>query len=100
MERVTGRDLLSLPVRLHGIELGRPIDVIVDRDTQRVLGLEVHCRDGTDRFLPLAAMRIRDGEIAVASALTLMDEVAFYRARGRALGNLGDVVFEPDGSIG
>ena len=81
-------DLLALPVRTQGIELGRSADVILDLDAGRVLGLEVRCGDGADRFVPLVATRINDGEIAIGSSLMLLDEIAFYRARGRTLGSL------------
>ena len=107
-------DALSLPVRLHGIALGRSVELILDIDVRRVLGFEVRCRDDTHRFLPLAAARVRDDEIAIGSPLTLLDELAFYRARGHGLGalrgarvadaggkvgTLRDVVFDADGSI-
>src|SRR5256714_10938337 len=107
-------EVLALPVRMHGISLGRSVGLIVDVDVRRVLGFEVRCGDDTHRFLPLAAARVRGGEIAVASPLTLLDELAFYRARGHGLGalrgarvaNAGrevgtfrDVVFEDDGAI-
>jgi hypothetical protein len=107
-------DVLSLPVRLHGIDLGRAVELVVDLHVRRVLGLEVRCGDDVHRFLPLAAAHVRDGEIAVASPLTLLDELAFYRGRGHGLGALRgapvtiaagklgalrDVVFDAGGSI-
>jgi hypothetical protein len=114
MGLMASEDVLSLPVRLHGIDLGRTVELVVDLDVRRVLGLEVRCGDEAHRFLPLAAAHVRDGEIAVASPLTLLDELAFYRGRGHGLGalrgarvataagtlgTLRDVVFEADGSI-
>jgi hypothetical protein len=114
MGSVVSADVLSLPVRMHGIGLGRSVELIVDVDVRRVLGFEVRCGDDTHRFLPLAAARVRDGEIAVASSLTLLDELPFYRARGHGLsalrrarvanaggevGTLQDVVFDGDGAI-
>ena len=107
-------DVLALPVRMHGISLGRSVELIVDVDVRRVLGLEVRCGDDTHRFLPLAAAHVHEAEIAIASPLTLLDELAFYRARGHGLGalrgtrvanargelgTLRDVVFDADGSI-
>ena len=107
-------DVLSLPVRLHGIDLGRAVELVVDLAVRRVLGVEVRCGDEMHRFLPLAAAHVHDGEIAVASPLTLLDELAFYRGRGhgfaalrgaqvasagRLRGTLRDVVFDADGSI-
>jgi sporulation protein YlmC with PRC-barrel domain len=114
MGSMASRDVLALPVRLHGIDLGRTVELVVDLDVRRVLGLEVRCGDEAHRFLPLAAAHVRDGEIAVASPLTLLDELAFYRGRGHGLvalrgarvataggtlGTLRDVVFDADGSI-
>ena len=107
-------DMLARSVRMHGIELGRAADVVLDLDAGRVLGLEVRCGDGAERFLPLVATRVHDGEIAIGSPLILLDEIAFYRARGRslgalrgaevtgaggALGELRDVAFGADGEI-
>jgi sporulation protein YlmC with PRC-barrel domain len=107
-------DMLARSVRMHGIELGRAVDVVLDLDAGRVLGLEVRCGDGAARFLPLAATRVHDGEIAIGSPLILLDEIAFYRTRGRslgalrgaevnsaggALGELRDVAFGADGKI-
>ena len=114
MGSTVSAEALALPVRMHGIGLGRSVELIVDVDVRRVLGFEVRCGDDTHRFLPLAVAHIRAGEIAVASPLTLLDELAFYRARGHGLGalrgarvanaggevgTLRDVVFEPDGAI-
>jgi len=84
-------EVLSLPVRLNGIVLGRPVDALVDRDDDRVIGFEVLCGDGSRRFLPLAVARIERGEIAVDSALPLIDEdgAEFYRRRTRRLRELG-----------
>ncbi|MDX6413203.1 MAG: hypothetical protein QOH23_613, partial [Gaiellaceae bacterium] len=38
MNERTGDELLALPVRLHGIQLGRPVELLLDRDTMRVIG--------------------------------------------------------------
>ena len=114
MGSMVSGNVLTLPVRMHGIGLGRSVELIVDVDVRRVLGVEVRCGDDTHRFLPLAAAHVRGGEIAVASPLTLLDELAFYRARGHGLGalrgarvanaggevgTLRDVVFDGDGTI-
>ncbi|HET7138175.1 MAG TPA: hypothetical protein VFI04_07450 [Gaiellaceae bacterium] len=84
-------DVLALPVRLNGIQLGRPTDVLVDATVDRVLGFEVMCGDETERFLPFAVARIGPDEIALESALTLIDEgdLDFYRRRSRRLSELG-----------
>jgi len=92
-------ELLRLPVRLHGIELGRPVDLILDLAAERALGLDVRCGDEVHRFLPLAAAVLEDGEITVRSALTLLEEaeLAFYRSRADTLSNLRGVELEHGG---
>jgi hypothetical protein len=109
-----GADFLRLPVRLRGIELGRPVDLLLDGDGRRVVALEVSCGDDAVRFLPLGAARIGDGEIAVESAFTVIDDTGFYRTRGRtlteirgeavesggvAIGTIEDVVVDAYGSV-
>ena len=113
---LSAASLLGRPVRLRGIRLGRPSDVLLDRTTMRVVGLEVACGDDARRFLPLAAAHVHDDEIAVRSALLLLegDDLAFYRRRGRLLsamrgsgvtlagrpvGVLRDVLLDPDGVV-
>lgn len=91
---MTGRsatDLLALPVRLRGIQLGRPVCLLVAQGQDRLLGFELLCGDGEHRFLPFSVAEVRADEIAVESALTLIDEreLSFYRARSRALEDLG-----------
>jgi hypothetical protein len=88
MTRFSSGRLLSLPIRLHGIELGRPVDLILRPETMQLLGLEIRCGDDTHRFLPFAAARIGEHEIAIGSALLLLDELPFYRRRGRSFGGL------------
>ena len=73
---------LLLPVQLRGIQLGRPIDLLLDVDHWNVLGFVVHCGDESRRFLPLAASQVLDEEIAVGSALMLLEDVRFYEERG------------------
>lgn len=116
MRGLPAEELLLLPVRHNGIRLGRAVDVILDVPAGRVLGLDVLCGDDAHRFLPLAAARIRPDEIAVGSALTLLEgsQLDYYRRQGsplRALrghavsrarapaGLLRDVVVCEDGQI-
>lgn len=116
MTTIRATQLLSLPVRLHGIQLGRPADLLLDRDVFRALGLDVHCGDDIHRFLPLPTTLVKDDEICIRSPLVLLeeDELGFYRARsfalaslrgrtiergGRAVGELVDVVVSPDWSL-
>jgi sporulation protein YlmC with PRC-barrel domain len=113
---VPAEDLLRLPVRLRGIDLGYAVDVILDPQARRVLGLDVFCRDDSHRFLPLTAAEVGKDEIAVASALMLLaaEELAFYRKsastlrllrgalvqlNGENVGRLEDVTVSPDGTI-
>ena len=113
---LSAQELLRLPVRLRGITLGRPADLVLDPEATRVVGVEVVCGDDGRRFLPLAAARIREDELAVGSPLLLLDEgdLAFYRRRGRALsslrgaeivrsgriaGTLADILIGEDGAV-
>ncbi|HZT91000.1 MAG TPA: hypothetical protein VFA05_03080 [Gaiellaceae bacterium] len=84
-------DLLALPVRMNGIQLGRPVDLLLDAQDDRVLGFELACGDGSRRFLPFTVAEIHAGEINVRSALALIDEadLAWYRRHARRLGELG-----------
>jgi uncharacterized protein YrrD len=113
---IQGDRLLRLPVRLRGIELGRPVDILLDLEGGRALGLEVACGDAARRFLALSIGDVREDEIAIGSSLTLLEEreLVFYRQRARSLaslrgapvlsgrrvlGTLVDVVVAPDGVI-
>ena len=69
MGGLTGDVLLSLPLRLHGIQLGHPVDVLLDRETLRAVGLDVLCGDDVHRFLPLPTATVSDQEIAILSPL-------------------------------
>jgi hypothetical protein len=90
MRERTGDELLALPVRLHGIQLATPVDMLLDRDGLRAVGLDLLCGDEEHRFLPLATAAIDDAQIAVLSALVLLEEdgLDFYRKRTLALGAL------------
>ena len=78
-------ELLQLPVTVEGIRLGRCVDVVLDDEGERSVGVVVLCGDDVERFLVLDAAEVRDGEIAVSSALPLLDEVGHYRRRGRSV---------------
>ena len=100
---------LHLPVNLRGIQLGRPIDLLLDLDGWNVLGFTVLCGDESRRFLPYAAAQVHDDEIAVGSALMLLEDAGFYEKRGvsyRSLlgepmsgGILRDLVLDPAGHV-
>ena len=116
MAERTGDELLRLRVRLHGIELGRPVDLLLDRDGLRVVGLDVLCGDEVHRFLPLPTAAVGPGELRIHSPLVLLeeDELDFYRTRafalsslrgrkmtkrGKDVGTLRDVAFAPTGEL-
>ena len=79
---------LRLPVRLHGIQLGQPTDLLIDAESWQALGFVVHCGDESVRFLPWAASQPSDAEVAVGSALMLLEDVAFYAKRSTSLRSL------------
>ena len=81
MGSLSAAALLRLPVRLHGIKLGRPTDLLVDVESWQVLGFVVRCGDESVRFLPWAASQPSEAEIAVGSALLLLEDVVFYEKR-------------------
>jgi hypothetical protein len=109
MGSLSAAGALQLPVRLHGIELGRPVDLLLETETWRALGFVVRSRDESQRFLPFMASQPGEDEIAVGSALMLLDDVAFYEKRGvsfRSLldgavggGVLRDVIVSGDGVV-
>jgi hypothetical protein len=116
MRERTGDELLALPVRLHRIQLGRPVDLLLDRDARRAVGLDILCGDEVHRFLPLPTAAVGRGEIRILSPLVLLErrELDFYRSRtlalsrlrggvvernGRQLGPLRDVVVAEDGQV-
>ena len=105
MKGISAGELLRLPVRVRGVEIGHAVDAIVDPAQNRVLGLDVLCRDDSHRFLPLTAASIRADEISVGSALTLLseDQLDFYRKRARWLRELvpglEDAWIDADGTL-
>ena len=108
MTELSGDALLSLPVRLHGVQLGRPAELFLDRDLRRVVGLDVLCGDEVHRFLPLSTAVVDDAAITIPSAFVLLegDELDFYRARAVTLRSLRerrqhlrDVVIGTDGEV-
>ena len=98
-------ELLGLPVRVRGIELGRPVDLIVDRESRRVLGFDVLCGDASHRFLPFAVASVRADEIEIETAFVLLDlaQVGFYREQATTLRALDDgaagLLVQRDGTL-
>lgn len=78
--------------------------MLLEAGRARILGLDVLCGDGRNRFLPFATVRHADGGIEIDSSLTLLDgpELDFYRSRGRTLTaapELGDAFVGADGAL-
>ena len=116
MSERSGAELLGMPVRLHGLQLGHPSDLLLDREGMRAVGLDVVCGDEAHRFLPFPTAAIGDEAITIASPLVLLeaDELAFYLLRtfslsslrgcgverkGRSVGTLRDVLVATDGEV-
>lgn len=72
---------------LHGLRVGRVVDVILDAAEGRPMGLEVRCLDRRHRFLPMAAATPVGDEVVIDSPFALLetDELEFYRGRGVSL---------------
>ena len=104
MKRRLAGELLRLPVRTRNIEIGRPVDVIVDPVQNRAVGFDVLCRDDEHRFLPWTAAVVDETSISVESPIVMLaeEQLAFYRARARSLRELvplENVLIEPDGTL-
>ncbi|MGZ4372251.1 MAG: hypothetical protein ACXVRQ_08670 [Gaiellaceae bacterium] len=116
MRERTGDELLGLPVRLHGVQLGRPVDLLLDQNAHRAVGLDLLCGDEMHRFLPLQTAEVGNEEIRILSPFVLLEqrELEFYRSRtlalgrlrgqpverhGRGVGLLQDVVVAEDGQL-
>ena len=89
---------------VRGIRLGEVESVLLDAAEPRILGFDVLCGDGANRFLPFGASRLGTAAIELASTLTLLDrrELDFYRARGRSLASvpeLAEARVEADGAL-
>ena len=104
MKRRLAGELLRLPVRTRNIEIGRPVDVIVDPVHNRAVGFDVLCHDDEHRFLPWTAAVVDETSISVESPIVMLaeEQLAFYRARARSLRELvplENVLIEPDGTL-
>jgi hypothetical protein len=98
-------ELLALPVRVRGIDVGRPVDLIVDRERSRAVGFDVLCGDEAHRFLPFAVAAVRDDEIEIFTPLVLLDfaQVGFYREEAEWVrerhGDLRELAVGGDGTL-
>jgi hypothetical protein len=99
MRGLSGVRSLGLPVRLHGIQLGRSADLLLDPAEWRVVGFDVHCGDDASRFLPFSTARVSEESIVVNSALMLLEDVEFYRTRARSTRSLLGSEIQVDGTV-
>ena len=63
--------------------VGQVTDLILDPVEDTLLGFELRSLAGRSYFLPLALTLMRDGDLAATSPLHLVEDVAYYRSRGR-----------------
>lgn len=113
LHRTSG--LVRRPVVYRDIRLGVATDALFDRAIRRLVGLEVRCGDGRDRFLPFPACDLAGDRLVVESALVLLEgNVDFYRldgstfaglvgapvlADGATAGTLSDLLVGHDGEV-
>jgi sporulation protein YlmC with PRC-barrel domain len=69
----TASTLLRAPVLTRGIRLGEVESVLLDAEEPRILGLDVLCGDGANRFLPFSTARRTVHGIEIDSTFTLLD---------------------------
>jgi hypothetical protein len=88
-------------VRVHGIQLGRPVDVLLHPQEPHVLGLDVLCGDDRHRFLPLSAATVGPEALEASSPLVLLDlrDDSFYRRESRPLSRLRGSSIGPGRSL-
>jgi hypothetical protein len=96
--------LLQAPVLTRGIRLGEVETVLLDPEQPRILGLDVRCGDGANRFLPFSTGRFGPAGIEIDSTFTLLEprELEFYRAHGRTLASVPELAgasVQPDGAL-
>jgi hypothetical protein len=101
MRGLTATELLRRPVQLRGIELGRPVDVLLHPDEPHALGLDVLCGDERHRFLPVFAADVHGDHVEAASPLVLLDlrDDSFYRRRARSLSGLRGTSLDGTGEL-
>lgn len=78
--------------------------MLLDAEEARILGLDVLCGDGANRFLPFTTAHLGAKGIEIDSTLTLLEprELAFYRSRSRSLASVPELAaarVEPDGAL-
>jgi hypothetical protein len=76
-------ELRGMTVLVGDHAIGRVSDLILDRLGETALGFDVRAHSGRHYFLPLALSRMANGSLAAASPLHLVEDVEYYRRRGR-----------------
>src|SRR5437868_13732979 len=79
-------ELLLLPVQLHGIRLGRPVDLLLDLAEWRGVGFVVVRGGGSPRLLAFPPAGLRGGAAGAASARPVLGGVGRLRRRSRSFG--------------
>jgi hypothetical protein len=79
------RGMRGMRVFVADHPVGHVGDLILDPIENTVLGFEVEADSGRCYFLPLALTLIPSGHIAVTSPLHMVDDIEYYRRRGRRL---------------
>ena len=78
-------DLRGIGVMVGDHHVGAVDGVILDPVEDTVLGFGVESHGGRRYFLPLALSQLREGALQTASPLHLVDDLEYYRRRGRPL---------------
>jgi hypothetical protein len=78
-------DLRGMRVFVADHPVGHVSDLILNPIEDTMLGFVVEAGSGRCYFLPLALTLIPNGHIAVTSPLHIVDDVEYYRRRGRRL---------------
>jgi hypothetical protein len=78
-------ELRGMAVHVGDHAVGEVSDLILDSAGTTVLGFEIRAHSGRTYFLPLPLTLIPNASIAVASPLHLIEDVEYYRRRGRAV---------------
>ena len=78
-------DLRGIGVVVGDHHVGAVAGIILDPVEDTVLGFAVESHGSRSYFLPLALAMPRDGALGTASPLHLVDDLEYYRRRGRPL---------------
>jgi len=78
-------ELRGMRVFVADQPVGNVTGLILDPVENTALGFEVEATSGRLYFLPLALTAIPNGHVAVSSPLHMVDDVDYYRRRGRRL---------------